>query len=130
MRTSVKSIVNGALAGNVGVLISYVFLRVLFAVLEKAQGASERERIFTSSFAWLVAFFSLGIVFSTLSGFIAGRIAKRQEIGHAAAASALCLIYSIWITSQSTVWIRILVGAITVAFGVLGGLISVRIKKK
>lgn len=130
-----RAIVLGAVADIVAtVLASIIFVFILIAVKgEQGQEFSEealREMLAAPEIqmAWLL----IGLGCSVLGGYIAGRLAKREEVKHGALAGFLSVVLGVLMEMASGVRAasstdEVTTYLVTVAAGALGGYIAMRL---
>lgn len=106
----VKAIVLGVLVDIGGSLISGVGLGIVLAILLLARGGPDLTRLEELESAWwmLATGYCLGIAFTLLGGFVAGRVAGEREVLHGALTGGVSALLGIPLSLTAPLWYGVL----------------------
>ncbi len=127
-RISLKAVTLGVLTDIVGSLVAMTTVGLIVGAVLDADGVSpEALELQMHRPGFLVPSMLLGLAFTTLGGFIAGRVSGRLEVIHGAIVGSVCVVLSILLWPLSTSvpgWYTAasLVGS--VPLGLLGGYLA------
>lgn len=135
-KISVKGVVVGALVDVVGtniwfvVLVFYLASKYQIYLLPQAQQMNQLKHLMVQDPVLNVLNLLIGGGFSVVGGYIAARIAKRNELLNGALSSFLCLLFALFAITKAPVS-QILIGIFAnPLLGFVGGYLQLRVKKK
>jgi hypothetical protein len=132
-----KAIVVGNLVDVVGTMVATILLGIVGLLIKKA---AAQDSIWSYLAGHLVPsgdgsrpfLFAVGIFFSIFGGFVAARMAKEKELLYGGLSTILCLLLGVYsmITAHEIGLKSLFSKALTIALGVLGGYIQMKVKNR
>lgn len=109
-RIRIKAVVLGVLVDVGGSLISGVGLGIVLAILLLARGGGDPAALERLESAWwmLATGFFMGIAFTILGGFVAGRVAGEREVLHGAVTGGVSALLAIPLSLTMPLWYALL----------------------
>jgi hypothetical protein len=124
-KLSIKGLFWGLLTDVLGTLFAGLIFGMLLGVYLVMQGVSESE--LSDRLTGLIVFIPslfLGLGFTVLGGYVAGRVSKNHQVLHGGIVGALGILFAFIYWSYSPLWYNIISVIAIIPAGMLGGYIA------
>ncbi|MFA5343536.1 MAG: hypothetical protein WC381_06200 [Kiritimatiellia bacterium] len=122
---NIKALVLGVLTDVGGSLVIGFILGIALAIIFIVRGVQPNEiRAHLNNATFLVSSTIIGFGFTLFGGFVAGRIAKRNQILHGAIIGAIGIPLGLPFLTSLPLWCNIISVVGVIPFGILGGYIA------
>lgn len=126
-KISIKALVLGFITDSCGSLVGSLALGAVWAIVFLNQGGTlEALTSHFNSSAFYCISFILGLALTVLGGYVAGRVAGKYEVHHAAIVGFLSTLYGLLFAPFVPLWLTILSVITVLPSAALGGWIAQR----
>lgn len=122
---SIKGVLLGALTDIGGTIVFGVIISIIMVSRILGQGYSEAELeqqllLQMQSNNYLFMSLTVGLAFTCLGGYVAARVAKRREYLHASIVGGIAILFCLWFSGQTPLWLYIISLLLSIPAALLG----------
>lgn len=130
-KINIKAIIVGTLVDIGGSIAIGIVIGIVAGIIYASSngGMEGFEEYSVTSVPLLVTSLIVGLVFVSLGGYVAGKIAKENEIMNALTVGVIAILLGILFTSVYPVWFNVASFGLILPFAYLGGILSSRAKQ-
>ena len=130
-RINIKALMLGVLADEGGSLTTGAILGVITGIVLASKGVQQNEiQTYLHSPFVLIPSLIIGLGFTVLGGFVAGRVSKSNEVLHGGIVGFITIFFGILFWTTLPLWFKIIPFTTNVPFGMLGGRIAETTREK
>ena len=124
-RINIKALMLGVLVDEGGSLTTGAILGVITGIVLASKGVQQNEiQTYLHSPFVLIPNLIIGLGFTVLGGFVAGRVSTSNEVLHGVIVGFITIFFGILFWTTLPLWFKIIPFITNVPFGMLGGRIA------
>ena len=124
-RINIKALMLGVLVDEGGSLTTGAILGVITGIVLASKGVQQNEiQTYLHSPFVLIPNLIIGLGFTVLGGFVAGRVSTSNEVLHGGIVGFITIFFGILFWTTLPLWFKIIPFITNVPFGMLGGRIA------